>query len=92
MSSDIEVFILKSFNRYCSNSSYLLKVCVAPGFTISKYLGGDSAILVILHAYRHGASLNACHVPPRGVGDIDSIQTTAWRPQSGSSSVVVVDP
>lgn len=80
------------FNQYYStNNSYLLKVSVAPRFTICKYLRGDSAILVILHAYRHGTSLDTCHMPSRGVGDIYSIQTTAWSPQSGPSSMIIVD-
>lgn len=62
------------FNHpYSTNNSYLLKVSVAPIFTVSKYLGGNSAILVILHAYRHSTPLDTCHVPSRGVGDIDSI-------------------
>lgn len=80
------------FINHYNNNTYLLKVSVAPWFAISKYLRGDSAILVILHAYRHGASLDTCHMPPRGIGDIDSIQTTAWCPQSGPPSMVIVDP
>lgn len=79
-------------HHYTTNITYLLKVSVAPRFAICKYLGGDSAILVILHTYRHGTSLDTCHMPSRGIGDINSIQTAAWCPQSGPSSVVIMDP
>ena len=82
----------KPSNHHYNDNTYLLKVSVAPWFAISKNLGGDSAILVILHAYRHGASLDTCHMPSRGIGDIDTIQTTAWCPQSGPPSMVIVDP
>lgn len=78
-------------HHYSTYNSYLLKVSVAPRFTISKYLRDDSTVLVILHAYRHGTSLDSCHVPSGRVGDIYSIQTTAWSPQSGPSSMVIVD-
>lgn len=72
--------------------SYLLQVCVAPRFTICKYLGGDSPILVVFHTHRHGSSLDACYMTTRGVSDIDSIQATARCPQGRPSSVIVVDP
>lgn len=88
----VPVVILKPFNNHYNDNPYLLKVSVGPRFPISEYLGGDSAILVILHAYRHGASLDTRHMPSRGIGDIDSIQTTAWCPQSGPPSMIVVDP
>lgn len=78
--------------QYDTNNSYLLQVSVAPRFTISKYLRSDSAILVILHAYRHSTSLDTCHMSARGIGDIDSIQATAWCPQSRPPSMIVMNP
>lgn len=74
------------------NISYLLEVSVAPRFTIGKYLRGDSAILVVLHAHRHGTSLDTCHMASRRIGDVNSVQTAARRPQSRSACVVVMDP
>lgn len=89
----ITFFIFKLFNHYYSSTnSYLLKISVAPRFTISKYLGGDSAVLVVFHAHRHRASLDTCHMASRRVGDIDSIQSTARCPQCGATGMVIVDP
>lgn len=71
---------------------YLLQISVAPRFAVGEYEGCDPAVLVVLHAYGHGSPLDARHMPPRGVGHVDSIQAAAWRPQSGPAGVIVVDP
>lgn len=71
--------------------SHLLQICVGPRLPVRESLQADATILIVLHAHRHGAPLNACHVPTRRVCDIYAIEADAGCPKGGPASVVIVD-